>query len=190
MDRDAPSPKYGVPPQARFQLQDAAARAIGAATAIRLQHERMLGFIVGIGDDLGAPDHPDDRLEQMKDTRARMSARLDQVEALRQDLADLMVDAPAYIGDEPQFSPHVEPVLDDLPEIAGGGNVNMLSPELRPVYIARVFVWSAEQTAKLLRDAGGRLREVLDLLAVADSEEARLLQERIISAMRALGVEP
>ncbi len=117
--RDEASPVYGLPPQARFKLHDAG-RAIGAITAFRQQHERILELIAEIGEDLGAPPGPYPA-EELTETNARVQARLDQLEALRGELADLLVDAPAFVGDRPLYTDRVAPELDELPVVAGGG---------------------------------------------------------------------
>jgi hypothetical protein len=69
---------------------------------------------------LGAPPGPYPA-EELTETNARVQARLDQLEALRGELADLLVDAPAFVGDRPLYTDRVAPELDELPVVAGGG---------------------------------------------------------------------
>jgi hypothetical protein len=92
--RDDPSPRYGIPPQARLELQKRVPEAIGAVSALRIQVDRMNGLLEKLGDAMGAAPHSDERIEQLLDIRAWQSSRFDQLEALRRDLADLMIDAP------------------------------------------------------------------------------------------------
>lgn len=184
--RDEPSARFGVPPEGRYELQARVAEAIGAVSGLRIQVDRMNTLLQEIGDELGAAPHSEDRAEQLQDLRARLTARFDQLEALRGDLADLMIDAPAFVGDDPIYGTKVEPQLDPLPVIAGGLHLNDLTEPDRAAYLMRVFAWVGQQIPKLLRDANTKLRTVVDLLATADSREARELQERLLRAAAAL----
>jgi hypothetical protein len=94
------------------------------------------------------------------------------------------------VGDRPVYTDRVEPALDDLPVIAGGGKVTDLPRELQLPYLAKVHQWTARQNAKLVRDAVEHLRSVVDLLGSADTRAARALQEHCIAAIRELGMKP
>ncbi len=188
--RDEVSPIYGVAAQDRFKLQEAAGRAIGAITAFRQHHERTMELIAAIGEDLGATPEPLDPAQKLDEINARLGSRLDQLEALRGELADLLVDAPAFVDDRPLYTDRVAPELDDLPVVAGGGKVTDLPLELRPIYLLKVHKWMAEQNAKLIRTAVTHLRAVVELLASVETEAARKLEERCIAAIRALGMKP
>lgn len=184
--RYEPSPRFGVPPEGRYELQNRVAEAIGAVSGLRIQMDRMNDLLQKLGDELGAAPHSEERAEQLRDLRARLTSRFDQLEALRGDLADLMVDAPAFVGDDPIYGTQVEPQLDPLPVIAGGRKITDLTEPDRGDYLVRVFAWVGQQVPKLLRDAASKLRAVVDVLATADSREARELQERLLRASAAL----
>jgi hypothetical protein len=174
-----PAPhRFRVPPeQAAATLADAG-NAVSALLSLDAHMEHHLAWLSGAAVAIGMTQT--DEEEPTKDARAVANVQMEQMRALRRDLADLAADAEAVLpGDTAHEEPVVrEPFIPPLPPSAG------------PAELLLVQQSFAHGMGAFCRDATSSLGPLQERLRTFDDDKSDALAARAHAFLVGLNAPP
>lgn len=153
--------RYEIPPERALSIAAGASVALSSLLALEKHESEATIYLKNLTAEIGVADDRDEKSDADREAEARKTALLDQVQALRRDVADLAADAAALLP--PPEGPSAIVIPKELPP-----------PRLdlpAPLALAQFQRWYVQGTATHMRGAAQSADQLVRHLGDSDDPD-------------------